>query len=211
MATIAEELQKEIEEVLPEMSEVERAAYEEGFDKGWSLAAFEALASLSRQMGDVALARRTLFGDVDPGGPTAAVLDELEGHLRDCACEDDAGGDLKRRGLDAAVRYLEAKGYEVVERGWSCPFGSVDVIALDEDGTLTFVDVRTRRGSDGGFPSEGATREKRWLSEKIALSFLADAWDGGEAPARFDAIGITVTGDGHALLRHHTAYLNCVA
>ncbi len=112
--------------------------------------------------------------------------------------------ELGRKGEEAACRYLEAKGYDILERNWYCHFGEADIIARDPDGTFCFIEVKTRRSIEAGIPEEAITRDKRRRYERIALCYMmvCDDWDDNDS-VRFDAIGICATGDHRALLRHH--------
>lgn len=117
--------------------------------------------------------------------------------------------ELGRKGEDAAERYLLARGYEVLERNWTCAFGEADIIAREQDGTLCFIEVKTRKSVEAGLPEESITREKQKRYERIALCYLMeyDDWEDNE-PVRFDAIGICVTAPHRALLRHHRGCFN---
>ena len=115
---------------------------------------------------------------------------------------------LGKRGEDAAVRCLESKGYEVLERNWKCRYGEADIIALDEAGTIVFVEVKTRRSVHAGIPEEAVSRAKRRRYENIALEYLSYAdWEDG-TPVRFDAICICVKDHNRAMLRHHLGFFD---
>ncbi len=117
--------------------------------------------------------------------------------------------ELGKKGEDAAAAYLESKGFEIIRRNWFCRFGEADIIARDEDGSLCFIEVKTRRSVEAGLPEEAITEDKRQRYERIALCFMmvSDEWDDNDA-VRFDAIGICVTGPHRALLRHHRNCFN---
>ena len=110
---------------------------------------------------------------------------------------------LGRKGEDCAVRYLTLQGYDILERNWTCRFGEADIIALDPDGTLCLVEVKTRRSVEAGVPEAAVTPEKQRKYERIALTYLMDADFGDGLPVRFDCIGICVTRNRRAMLRHH--------
>lgn len=110
---------------------------------------------------------------------------------------------IGKRGEDASARYLEALGYEVLERNWKCPAGEADIIALDEC-TIVFVEVKTRTSLSKGFPSEAVDPEKRRRYEKIACWYLKDH-DFVDMPVRFDVIALMIVAQDRALVRH---YLN---
>lgn len=132
-----------------------------------------------------------------PAEDFCAEAYETQGHV-------ETRQELGRKGEEAACRYLEAKGYEILERNWYCHFGEADIIARDPDGTFCFIEVKTRRSVEAGIPEEAITRDKRRRYERIALCYMmvCDDWDDND-PVRFDAIGICATGGHRALLRHH--------
>lgn len=116
--------------------------------------------------------------------------------------------ELGRRGENAAVNFLVRKGYQILERNWTCRFGEADIIALDEDGTVCFVEVKTRRTTDAGLPEEAVTKEKQRRYEKLALTYMMEAnWD-DDVDLRFDVIGIYVTGDFKAILKYNKGCFN---
>ena len=114
--------------------------------------------------------------------------------------------ELGRRGEEAAARFLDHLGYEILERNWTCFAGEADIIAKDGD-TIVFVEVKTRSSTQAGFPSEAVTPAKRQRYEKIALAYLADH-DFGEARLRFDCIALVVMGK-RAAIRHHVNAFSC--
>ncbi len=107
---------------------------------------------------------------------------------------------LGARGEEAAARFLDRRGYEILERNWTCFAGEADIIARDED-TLVFVEVKTRKDCEHGFPSEAVTTAKKEKYEKIALAYLSD-YEPTDFPVRFDVIAIVVMGPDKAMIRH---------
>ena len=103
-------------------------------------------------------------------------------------------------GEDYAARYLTSEGYQLLERNWRCNAGEADIIAYELD-TLVFIEVKTRRNFNAGFPEESVTRAKRRRYESIAAYYLSQ----GTQPSmrvRFDVISIMLTGANQAFLRH---------
>ncbi len=78
---------------------------------------------------------------------------------------------LGAAGEDFACRYMEGKGYEVVERSFRCPFGEIDIVAL-KDGEMVFAEVKTRSTSAYGRPREAVNRAKLSRMEKCARYYL---------------------------------------
>lgn len=115
---------------------------------------------------------------------------------------------LGQRGEAAAALFLERRGYEILERNWTCPAGEADIVARSPEEDIVFVEVKTRSGIERGFPAEAVTPEKRRRYEKIAGYYLADNVE-GDARLRFDVIGILAIGEGRAYVRHHQNAFGC--
>lgn len=60
----------------------------------------------------------------------------------------------------AAAVFLESRGYRVLERGFTCRWGEIDLIAQHGE-TIAFVEVKSRRNSSMGTPFESITRKKQ--------------------------------------------------
>ena len=98
-------------------------------------------------------------------------------------------GDL---GEDAAARYLESRGFRVLERNWRFRQWELDLVCRDGD-TVVFVEVKTRRAGSMATPADALDRKKRQRLVKAASQYLTrhDLWD---APCRFDLAGVVDTG-----------------
>ena len=125
--------------------------------------------------------------------------------LREELEDNEAGGghniELGRLGEEAAARFLQCIGYEIVARNWKCIAGEADIIARDGE-AVVFVEVKTRSGCDRGLPSEAVTAAKRERYERIAALFLKD-YDVVDVPVRFDVVAIVSLGEDRAFMRHH--------
>lgn len=135
--------------------------------------------------------------------PEAEVVEGQGKKARKPRKKGERNKELGSRGEEAAARFLVRRGYDIIERNWKCYAGEADIIARDED-TLIFVEVKTRKDCQKGFPAEAVSNEKRAKYEKIALSFLAD-YDAIDLTVRFDVISIVVVAEDRALIRHHIA------
>lgn len=109
--------------------------------------------------------------------------------------------ELGRRGEDAAARFLDRRGYDIVKRNWTCSAGEADIIARDEE-TVVFVEVKTRSSCEKGLPSEAVDAAKRDRYERIAALFLQD-YEVVDVPVRFDIISIVIVAPDRAMIRHH--------
>lgn len=115
--------------------------------------------------------------------------------------------ELQEKAVKAATRFIERKGFELLEAGWTSPEGTqIDLIANDED-TLVFIDVTaTEYGEGGGF--EGG-KVKRSDLEIAAASRLAGNTPDGDIQVRFDIIDMLVVSADRALLRYHINAFSC--
>lgn len=91
-----------------------------------------------------------------------------------------------------AIALLRREGYRILERNYRCPFGEVDIVASDGD-TLVFIEVKTRRGTGYGYPSEAVTLAKRQRLRKIARYFLQHHGVGERVPVRFDVVALVLS------------------
>ena len=108
---------------------------------------------------------------------------------------------LFEKAVKASARFLELKGYEVLEQNWS-PEGSeesVPLIAYDDD-ALVFIDVTVKDGTAGFVPESETDRE---AMEILAAQYLAQADTEPDFQIRFDIISMMVVGESRAMLRHH--------
>ncbi len=97
-------------------------------------------------------------------------------------------------GENAACRYLEKKGYEIIERNFRKGYGEIDIVAIQEN-TLVFVEVKTRSSERFGTPFEAISSRK--LKKLLAGAKYYKYILHPELPddLRIDAIGIMVKGD----------------
>ena len=74
-------------------------------------------------------------------------------------------------GEDEAVKYLEQKGYKILDRNFSCKRGEIDIIALDKD-EIVFIEIKARISLKYGLPSEAVTKNKLKHINKTAEYYL---------------------------------------
>jgi putative endonuclease len=104
------------------------------------------------------------------------------------------------RAVSASARYLELKGYEVVEQNWS-PDGSDESVPLIayEDDVLVFIDATVRSGFEGFVPE---SETDRGAMEILAARYLAQTDDEPDFEVRFDIISMMVVGENRAMIKH---------
>lgn len=94
---------------------------------------------------------------------------------------------LGRKGEDIALDYLKKNGFMVIKRNYRTIYGEVDIIA-EENGTLVFIEVKTRSNDLFGHPSESVTKAKQERLKRLAICYLKEIKK--EIPVRFDIISI---------------------
>lgn len=117
----------------------------------------------------------------------------------------DPAGYRGRRGIGQgyeglAARFLESKGYRILERNYRTRFGEIDLIARDGD-TLVFVEVRMRARPDPAAPIETVTPDKQRRVARVARVYLA-THPRLDCDCRFDVIGIVHQPGRRPLLDH---------
>lgn len=111
---------------------------------------------------------------------------------------------LGEQGEDEAVRFLEARGFRVVERNWrpgkvrdsnkrdgkadGAMRGEIDCIAW-HGAILCFIEVKTRSSNERGAPQESVTRSKQRQISRLANSYVS-VQQLHETPCRFDVVEV---------------------
>jgi len=87
----------------------------------------------------------------------------------------------------AAGRYLEQQGYEILEYNYRCFFGEIDIVAK-VGGCIVFCEVKYRRTRSMGSPLEAVDLRKQQTIYKCA-SFYLKQHRLSSYPCRFDVVG----------------------
>lgn len=98
------------------------------------------------------------------------------------------------RGEAAAARFLEGRGYVILDRQWKCRFGELDLVALDPRNVICFVEVKLRGPGTIAAPREFVDGRKQ-----TRLRAAAELWLYANAPdaaARFDVAEVAEDGRG---------------
>jgi putative endonuclease len=101
-----------------------------------------------------------------------------------------AFGELGER---IAERWLRRQGWRVVQRRYRSGHRDIDLV-VEREGTVAFVEVKARRGSEFGDPVEAVN----WSKQKQLIRSASTWIDRHGKPSefyRFDVVGILVQGD----------------
>lgn len=89
------------------------------------------------------------------------------------------------RGEQLTVRFLRRKGYKIITVNFATSAGETDIVARAKDGTLCFVEVKTR--AEGGMfpPAEAVDAETKAPDIKRLPFFVGNARRRGQCKAAF--------------------------
>jgi ribonuclease HII len=115
------------------------------------------------------------------------------------------GSGNNRRELGAfheemVMRYLGGKGLALLEKNYHARSGEIDLIARDA-GTVVFIEVKMRGGSDFGSAVEAVDGRKRKRMVQAALDYLSRYPD--QPDCRFDVIALDAGAKGESHLVHY--------
>lgn len=107
--------------------------------------------------------------------------------------------ELGRWGEEVAERYLESKGYRILERDWKDKHKDLDIIAVD-NGCLVIVEVKTRRLNSLVAPELAVDYRKiknitLATNKYVKLKCI-------DLPIRFDIVAVTGTNDENCSVEH---------
>ncbi|MHC4363111.1 MAG: YraN family protein [Planctomycetota bacterium] len=108
---------------------------------------------------------------------------------------------LGRWGEKRCEAFLKRKGLKTLARNFSCKMGELDLIMVDTDGTIVFVEVKTRAGEDLTPAESVVTFSKKTKALRTARYFLA-AHKIDDRPYRFDVVTIVLAQTGPPQIRH---------
>jgi len=101
-------------------------------------------------------------------------------------------------GEDLARKFLEEKGYKIIEQNYKTKYSEIDLVAEKQQGflgkkELVFVEVRTKIGENFGTPEDTLNNQKLRKVKFNALSYTGfKKWQG---PIKIDAICIVLNPD----------------
>lgn len=113
-------------------------------------------------------------------------------------------GDL---GEEIAQKFLEAKGFRIIEKNYRFERAETDLIVIDEKNKmLAFVEVKTRRNKKFGEPEESVHFYKQEQLLKSSNGFLMNNTEYEDWEKRFDVISILIEGDKQTIKHIENAF-----
>lgn len=104
------------------------------------------------------------------------------------------GSELGLLGEDLGCRYLEKKGYTIIEKNYCNALGrrlgEIDIVAK-KGGELIFIEVKSRIGREGSLllPEASITRDKLRKLDRIAQCYVRERQCFNQS-YRFDALSV---------------------
>lgn len=109
---------------------------------------------------------------------------------------------LGRWGEKRCEKFLKRKGLKTLTRNFSCKTGEIDLIMVDSDGTLVFVEVKTRANEDFS-PSESAVNKAKKTRMLRTARYFLSANNIENRPYRFDVVTIVLGEKGPGQISHY--------
>ncbi|MGP8153967.1 MAG: YraN family protein [Smithella sp.] len=99
-----------------------------------------------------------------------------------------------KQGEKIAADFLKKNGYRIIEKNFRCVLGEIDIIAREKD-ELVFIEVKTRKSGELGYPEQAVGTKKQKKMSQLALWYLQKK-NTTDAQARFDVVAITISASG---------------
>lgn len=109
---------------------------------------------------------------------------------------------LGRWGEKRCQRYLIRKGLRKLACNFSCKTGEIDLVMVDRDRSIVFVEVRTKTDESFGPPEDSITYPKKVKLLQTARYFLA-IHKIENRPFRFDVVTIVLGQKGRPKIKHY--------
>ncbi|MHC4464446.1 MAG: YraN family protein [Planctomycetota bacterium] len=109
---------------------------------------------------------------------------------------------LGRWGEKRCEKFLKRKGLKTLTRNFSCKTGELDLVMVDTDSTIVFVEVRTKADSDFATPEDSITKPKKTRLLRTARYFLATNKIENR-PFRFDIVAIVLYKNARPEIKHY--------
>ncbi|MBD9236261.1 MAG: YraN family protein [Alistipes onderdonkii] len=101
-----------------------------------------------------------------------------------------------------AAAWLEEHGWTTLSRNWHTRYGELDIVMLNPEYTVVFVEVKSRRSMHYGYPQEAITPAKQHNLRKAACDWLLDRRNRvPHSAVRFDVVTIVLR-VGRPLVHH---------
>ena len=109
---------------------------------------------------------------------------------------------LGKWGEKRCEKFLKRKGLKKLTNNFSCKSGEIDLVMVERDGGIVFVEVRTRVNENFGPVEASITSAKKGKLLRTAQYFLASNSIENRS-FRFDVVTIVLNQAGREQIRHY--------
>ena len=109
---------------------------------------------------------------------------------------------LGKRAENLAKDYFLSHGFRILTRNFRCRIGELDLVVLDPDRTVVFVEVRARRSDRFGSPAESINHKKQDKLLKLAAWYIQSRRLENTL-CRIDVVSVLIPEDGGPVNLHH--------
>jgi len=109
---------------------------------------------------------------------------------------------LGRWGQNRSQKYLARRGCKTIARNYAFSGGELDLVMADVDGTIVFVEVKTRRNEDFAPAKAAVNTKKQQKMARTAKRFLRE-FKISDRPLRFDIITVILGDTGKPQIEHY--------
>ena len=109
---------------------------------------------------------------------------------------------LGQWGEKRCEKFLKNKGLKTLTRNFLCKTGEIDLVMVDPEGCIVFVEVRTKTDEKFSDVESSITPAKKTRLKRAARYFIATN-DIKNRPFRFDIVAIVLGHKGSPQIRHY--------
>lgn len=109
---------------------------------------------------------------------------------------------LGRWGEKRCEKFLKTKGLSTLARNFSCKTGEIDLVMADRDGSIVFVEVKTRTDESFAPTEDVITQAKKTKLSRTARFFLATN-NIENRPYRFDVVTVVLSRTSREQIKHY--------
>jgi putative endonuclease len=109
---------------------------------------------------------------------------------------------LGRWGEKRCESFLKKKGFKKLAHNFSCKSGEIDLVMVDTNGAVVFVEVKTR--ADEAFePAESVITPAKKTKLNRAARYFLTTHNIKDRPFRFDVVTVVLGQKGRPQVRHY--------
>lgn len=115
--------------------------------------------------------------------------------------------EVGKKGEEIAAKFLQEKGYKILERNYSTKFGEIDLIAT-KNNVLSFIEVKLKQSEDFGTPEEMIGRGKLARVQHMAEYYLLENSDKAKTYETYSIDAVCIVSDGRGGVKRISLYEN---